>query len=264
MSVFHCINLRQVYCLLLFSESQQLAQGTHTAMKSGMLAAEAAFDALTDASAGADPVDLAAYEPALRESWVGDELSRVRNIRPGCALNPADCIRVPNPFVDLLRQGPYGLALKSCAYSLCNLSPCCAKLGSTVTCIGSATPVPVHCGAQCWPSLHTSIVAPTSITGMREILGADCPGAKQPRAGSIMGCIQASQMPRWRRTCCGARRPGRCATGARPCMWVGDFEVKVETVSALFLAAPIVGLGLCLEVAAGLSIVEWMPATMRW
>ena len=116
MSVFHCINLRQVSCSVLFSNSQQFAQGTHTAMKSGMLAAEAAFDALTSASAGADAVVLAAYEPALRESWVGDELSRVRNIRPGCALNPADCIRVPNPSVYLIRQGPYGLAKKLCIF----------------------------------------------------------------------------------------------------------------------------------------------------
>lgn len=61
------------------------AQGTHTAMKSGMLAAEAAFDALTSGAAAGAPADLSAYEPALRESWICDELSRVRNIRPGYA-----------------------------------------------------------------------------------------------------------------------------------------------------------------------------------
>ncbi|KAK9836020.1 hypothetical protein WJX81_006596 [Elliptochloris bilobata] len=59
-------------------------KGTHTAMKSGMLAADAAFDALTSGAAAAGmPADLAAYEPALRESWVGEELEKVRNIRPG-------------------------------------------------------------------------------------------------------------------------------------------------------------------------------------
>ncbi len=51
-------------------------KGSHTAMKSGMLAAEAAVVAL--ASNG----DMAAYEPALRASWVGKELYGARNIRP--------------------------------------------------------------------------------------------------------------------------------------------------------------------------------------
>ena len=60
-------------------------QGTHTAMKSGMLAAEAAFDALTAAAPSAAPADLAPYEAALRSSWVWEELERERNIRPACA-----------------------------------------------------------------------------------------------------------------------------------------------------------------------------------
>lgn len=55
-------------------------------MKSGMLAAEAAFDALTgSASSAAAPVDLGSYEDALRGSWVWEELQRERNIRPSCA-----------------------------------------------------------------------------------------------------------------------------------------------------------------------------------
>jgi electron-transferring-flavoprotein dehydrogenase len=55
-------------------------KGSHTAMKSGMLCAEAAFAALT---ATPGPVDrLEAYPQALRESWVWEELHRVRNIRP--------------------------------------------------------------------------------------------------------------------------------------------------------------------------------------
>lgn len=45
-------------------------QGTHTAMKSGMLAAEAAFNAITSQPAGR-PLDLSAYESSLRNSWVG-------------------------------------------------------------------------------------------------------------------------------------------------------------------------------------------------
>jgi electron-transferring-flavoprotein dehydrogenase len=67
-------------------------KGTHTAMKSGMLAAETAFTALStsnesegkgSASASASPPDMSGYESSLRESWVWDELSAVRNIRPG-------------------------------------------------------------------------------------------------------------------------------------------------------------------------------------
>ena len=54
-------------------------KGTHTAMKTGMLAAEAAFEAL-DAGDGAT---LVGYETAFRDSWAHDELYRVRNIRPG-------------------------------------------------------------------------------------------------------------------------------------------------------------------------------------
>jgi electron-transferring-flavoprotein dehydrogenase len=55
-------------------------KGTHTAMKSGMLAAEAVFDVLTSGSAVAEPVS---YAEKLESSWLWDELYRVRNIRPG-------------------------------------------------------------------------------------------------------------------------------------------------------------------------------------
>ena len=53
-------------------------KGTHTSMKSGMLAAEAVAEAL----AGDRPAVLDAYPAALKESWVWEELSSVRNIRP--------------------------------------------------------------------------------------------------------------------------------------------------------------------------------------
>jgi len=56
-------------------------KGTHTAMKSGMLAAEVVAEALSAGGAG----ELSGYEARLRESWVWDELSRVRNIRPSFA-----------------------------------------------------------------------------------------------------------------------------------------------------------------------------------
>jgi electron-transferring-flavoprotein dehydrogenase len=54
-------------------------KGTHTAMKSGMTAAEAVFDALGDDAAGNE---VTAYAERLKSSWVWDELYRVRNIRP--------------------------------------------------------------------------------------------------------------------------------------------------------------------------------------
>lgn len=52
-------------------------KGSHTAMKSGMLAAEAVFDAVSG-----DGVDAATYEAAIKSSWIWDELYRVRNVRP--------------------------------------------------------------------------------------------------------------------------------------------------------------------------------------
>ena len=57
-------------------------KGSHTAMKSGMAAAEAAFAAFAAVGAGAGDAGLAAYPEALEKSWVRDELYRARNIRP--------------------------------------------------------------------------------------------------------------------------------------------------------------------------------------
>jgi len=55
-------------------------KGSHTAMKSGMLAADAAFDALTGGAEGGD--ELTGYADAFRKSWVYDELWKARNFRP--------------------------------------------------------------------------------------------------------------------------------------------------------------------------------------
>ncbi|WP_372004157.1 electron transfer flavoprotein-ubiquinone oxidoreductase [Tistrella mobilis] len=54
-------------------------KGSHTAMKTGMLAAEAAFEALKDGRAN-DVLD--AYPALYEQSWVYQELKKVRNIRP--------------------------------------------------------------------------------------------------------------------------------------------------------------------------------------
>ena len=55
-------------------------KGSHTAMKSGMVAAEAVFDWLGQESPAS--AEVAAYPEKLKASWVWDELYKVRNIRP--------------------------------------------------------------------------------------------------------------------------------------------------------------------------------------
>jgi len=55
-------------------------KGSHNAMKTGMLAAEAAFEAI---GAGRERDTLAAYPQAFRQSWVYRELHKVRNVKPG-------------------------------------------------------------------------------------------------------------------------------------------------------------------------------------
>ncbi|MEK9843057.1 electron transfer flavoprotein-ubiquinone oxidoreductase [Thalassospira sp.] len=57
-------------------------KGSHTAMKTGMLAAEAAFEAL---SADEVPAQMDSYPSRLENSWVYPELHKVRNIRPSFA-----------------------------------------------------------------------------------------------------------------------------------------------------------------------------------
>ena len=61
-------------------------KGSHNAMKTGMLAAEAAFAALQGGSAGHDV--LTAYETAYRNSWVYQDLYKVRNVKPALKYGP--------------------------------------------------------------------------------------------------------------------------------------------------------------------------------
>ena len=67
-------------------------KGIHTAMKSGMLAAEAVAEALQEKDF---PVDLTGYETKLRASWIAKELYAARNIRPAFSLRVAGgaCLR---------------------------------------------------------------------------------------------------------------------------------------------------------------------------
>ena len=58
-------------------------KGTHTAMRSGMLAAQAAYTALTASpNMNSGTVFLFDYEDALRKSSIWSELKQVRNMRP--------------------------------------------------------------------------------------------------------------------------------------------------------------------------------------
>ncbi|MBI4190834.1 MAG: electron transfer flavoprotein-ubiquinone oxidoreductase [Betaproteobacteria bacterium] len=54
-------------------------KGSHCAIKSGMLAAESAFEALKAGRAGDD---LATYPASFKQSWLYDELYRARNFKP--------------------------------------------------------------------------------------------------------------------------------------------------------------------------------------
>ena len=56
-------------------------KGSHNAIKTGMLAAESAYETLT--ASGNDATE--AYQAAVRGSWVWDELMRARNVRPAFA-----------------------------------------------------------------------------------------------------------------------------------------------------------------------------------
>jgi electron-transferring-flavoprotein dehydrogenase len=61
-------------------------KGSHNAMKTGMLAAEAAFAALQGGSEGHDA--LTAYEAAYKNSWVYQDLYKVRNVKPALKYGP--------------------------------------------------------------------------------------------------------------------------------------------------------------------------------
>ena len=57
-------------------------KGTHTAMKSGMLAAESIAAAI---AAGHEHTELMDYDAAVRDSWIATELKKVKNAQPAVA-----------------------------------------------------------------------------------------------------------------------------------------------------------------------------------
>ena len=60
-------------------------KGSHTAMKTGMLAAETIHAALAQHDVAAADAEVARYPERVRASWVWDELYRARNFGPGIA-----------------------------------------------------------------------------------------------------------------------------------------------------------------------------------
>jgi len=55
-------------------------KGSHNAIKSGMLAAESAFEALAAGKTGGD--ELIAYPVKVKASWIWKDLDKVRNVKP--------------------------------------------------------------------------------------------------------------------------------------------------------------------------------------
>jgi electron-transferring-flavoprotein dehydrogenase len=81
-------------------------KGSHNAMKTGMLAAEAAFAALAEDRAG-DTLD--AYETAYRESHVYKDLKRVRNVKPLWS-RFGTAIGVPLAAIDMWTNQLFGIS----------------------------------------------------------------------------------------------------------------------------------------------------------
>lgn len=71
-------------------------KGTHTAIKSGIVAAESIFSSIKDLDVvdeesdleAAEAIDLQSYETNFKNSWAYNELSAVRNVRPSFNLLP--------------------------------------------------------------------------------------------------------------------------------------------------------------------------------
>jgi len=57
-------------------------KGTHTAMKTGMVAAEAVWDTIKSGESATEGIHPTLYEERLKSSWVWDEMKSVRNIKP--------------------------------------------------------------------------------------------------------------------------------------------------------------------------------------
>lgn len=57
-------------------------KGTHNAMKSGMLAAESAYEVITGEKQETEGYEPKSYADKIKNSWIWKELKAVRNVRP--------------------------------------------------------------------------------------------------------------------------------------------------------------------------------------
>ena len=83
-------------------------KGSHTAMKSGMLAAEAAAEAI---AAGQEKTELSEYDANLRASWIATELKKVQNAQPAVAKFGGDVGTVVAGIDMWMRQLKIGLPI---------------------------------------------------------------------------------------------------------------------------------------------------------
>jgi len=93
-------------------------KGIHNAMKSGIVAAENVVKVLDDTNAGVQtPVDLSSYGTAMKESWVWEDLYKVRNSRPAFkyGLFPALAINAVDTFL-FRGKAPFTLHMKEPDY----------------------------------------------------------------------------------------------------------------------------------------------------
>ena len=83
-------------------------KGSHTAMKSGMLAAESIAAAIT---AGREADELADYDAAVRSSWIAKELKQVQNAEPLAAKFNGDLFGSALANVDMWTRTLFGFGI---------------------------------------------------------------------------------------------------------------------------------------------------------
>ena len=83
-------------------------KGSHTAMKSGMLAAEAIASAI---ASGRELDELDAYDVAVRDSWIAKELKRVQNAEPLVAKFNGDLLGSALANADMWTRTLFGFGI---------------------------------------------------------------------------------------------------------------------------------------------------------
>jgi electron-transferring-flavoprotein dehydrogenase len=105
-------------------------KGIHNAMKTGMMAAENTVKALEDENAGVQSaVDLSPYQTAVKESWVWEDLYKVRNSRPAFkyGLLPALAINAVDTYL-FRGKAPFTLHTREPDHTHLKPASQCAKI----------------------------------------------------------------------------------------------------------------------------------------